>query len=494
MPHDDDSSFPKFDELARRLRISEARFDAVVSGSTDGFLFLDREGCIVGSNPASEFLLGRAKDELQGKMFGIPVARDRITEVNIVARDQTVRTVELRIRDVDWQDEVAFILTIRDVTHHKRNTHEARQEVRRRDEFLAMLSHELRNPFGAIQYAFSALSNDRATPELRARASIVARNQLSHVKRLLDDLLDVTRISQGKIHLQKESVDLVALVRDALGVMDSTITEGNYQVRFVYGSIHHAMSVGDPTRLQQVVVNLLGNSLKYSPPGSQILVNLSSDEERVLLKVKDHGVGIPPELLPTIFQPFVQGPQHLARSEGGLGIGLALAKMLVELHDGTITAHSEGMNKGSEFVVELPLSRPTISANTASAQAETDGNNNQILVVEDNGDARTLLKTLLELDGYNVAEAEDGLTGLSQLLDIRPRIAIVDIGLPGLDGYEIAKRTREVVGPDEVVLLALTGYGQAEDREMAFRSGFDAHLVKPLDYPKLAALLAQHVT
>ncbi|MGF1578688.1 MAG: ATP-binding protein [Gemmataceae bacterium] len=494
MSNNDGLLLSRSEDPLERVRIAEARFDAVVSGSTDGFLFLDRDGRIVATNPASEFLLGRNGGDLRGEMFGVPIALDSVTEVNVVAQDQTVRTVELRIREVDWQDEVAFILNIRDVTRHKRDTVQAREEVRRRDEFLAMLSHELRNPLAAIEYAFSALRNSQATIELRDRAASVARNQLGHVKRMLDDLLDVTRISQGKIHLQKEPVDLVRLVRDALGVMEPAITKGNYLVKFDHGPRDRALSFGDGTRLQQIVVNLLTNAIKYSPSGSQILVNLSSDRHRVILKVRDEGVGIPADLLSTIFEPFVQGHQHLARSEGGLGVGLALAKMLVDLHGGTIRAHSEGVNKGSEFVVTLPRCRSGAVAQEVTFDEDNkDKSNKSVLVVEDNGDTRLMLKTLLELDGYCVTEAEDGHTALSQLLDLRPSVAIVDIGLPGLNGYEVAKRTREVIGPDEVVLLAVTGYGRADDREKAFASGFDAHLVKPLDYSKLAALLAQHV-
>jgi PAS domain S-box-containing protein len=359
---------------------------------------------------------------------------------------------------------------------------EAEAANRAKDEFLAMLGHELRNPVGAITSAAHvlALSGDSAAG-LRAR-EIIDR-QVQHLGRLVDDLLDVSRVMTGKVVLRTTPLDLEDTVRRCITSFGGsrgaqhTLT---LEARTVWVS-------ADPTRIEQVVSNLLSNAMKYTPAGGAITVSVRPEGGHAVLVVRDTGVGIRPELLPRVFDLFVQGDRSLERASGGMGIGLTLVRHLVALHGGTVEAASAGVGRGSTFTVRLPaIATPAVIGVPAAPERAVVPR--RVLVVEDNDDAREMLATLLELIGHEVHTARDGDAGVELAVRIKPDLALIDIGLPGIDGYEVARRIRKQIR--EIRLIALTGYGQPEDRLRALGAGFDVHMVKPVDGTELQRLIA----
>jgi PAS domain S-box-containing protein len=347
---------------------------------------------------------------------------------------------------------------------------EAESANRTKDEFLAMLGHELRNPLGAISSAAHVLSRTASGSSATARASDIIGRQVQHLARIVDDLLDVSRVVAGKVVLRLQPVDLGDIARHVISVHTTP-----------------TWISADPTRLEQVLTNLLANAVKYTPAGGEITVTVRRQGDQAILTVRDTGVGIRPELLPRVFDLFVQGDRSLERSAGGLGIGLTLVRQLVELHGGTVEAASAGPGRGSTFTVRLPiLAAPPESRD--AARPAVPGPARRVLVVEDNDDAREMLRNLLHLFGHEVHEACDGAAGIELARRLRPDAALIDIGLPGIDGYEVARRIRGDVPAAR--LVALTGYGQPEDRERALAAGFDVHLVKPVDPEQLERLLS----
>jgi PAS domain S-box-containing protein len=352
-----------------------------------------------------------------------------------------------------------------------------------KNEFLAMLAHELRNPLGAIRSAVGVLDwVDRENgPAARAR-DVIAR-QVGQLSRLIDDLLDVGRVTSGKIRLDRRPVDLAKAVRRAV----AGVTSNAGQDRRIEMTTEPVWVNGDPVRLEQVLSNLVTNAVKYSPPGGDIRVSVQGDGAEAVLTVQDSGFGIAPELLPTIFDMFVQGERTLDRAQGGLGIGLTLVRRLVELHGGTVRAASAGAGCGSTFTVRLPQVAAQSRADPETQPAGTAARS--VLLIEDSRDAREMFRMMLELAGHRVYEAEDGARGLELLEHEHPEVAIIDIGLPGLDGYQVAKRIRAQPGGRSMLLLALTGYGLSSDIQRSVEAGFDHHLVKPVDECELARLL-----
>jgi len=362
---------------------------------------------------------------------------------------------------------------------------------RRKDEFLAVLSHELRNPLAAVAAAVQVLrERGPADPSLQ-RAHEAAERQIRHMTLLLDDLLDVARITSGKVRLRKERVLLARVVEDAVELAGPLIEER-----------HHQLSVslppqpvdldGDPTRLTQVLGNLLNNAAKYTDPGGRIWVTAHLEDGCVAVGVKDTGIGIAPELLPHVFDMFSQASQGPERAQGGLGLGLALARELVEMHGGRIEAHSDGPGKGSEFTAHLPVAAPAPEAGAAApAPAEAAPAHRRILLVEDNVDTAELMAMLLENEGHQVVVAHSGPAALRLAPEYHPDVVLLDIGLPGMDGYQVASRLREQPALAGTTIIALTGYGQDEDRERSREAGIDHHLVKPVNMERLRELLAR---
>ncbi|NML13546.1 hybrid sensor histidine kinase/response regulator [Azohydromonas caseinilytica] len=361
---------------------------------------------------------------------------------------------------------------------------EAEAASRAKDEFLAMLGHELRNPLSAISSAVEVLNRGGANEALAANARNIIGRQTRHLARLMEDLLDVARVISGKVVLSRQPLELSALVQRLVGTLQLT---GQTQQHDVQLALHEVWVDADATRIEQVVNNLLTNALKYTPEGRRIELRLSREDGQVLLEVRDQGLGIPPALLPRVFDLFVQGERTLDRRAGGLGIGLTLVRRLVEMHGGTVGVRSS--SEGSTFSVRLPAIEPPALTLQPAREQRLAARQRHVLLVEDNADAMSALRSLLELDGHTVSTATDGVAGLAELLRLRPEVAVIDIGLPGLTGYEVAKRSR--AGGHAGRLIALSGYGQGRDVQQALRAGFDAHLVKPVDPEALRKLLAE---
>ena len=364
---------------------------------------------------------------------------------------------------------------------------EAEAASRAKDEFLAMLSHELRNPLAPIVSALQLMKLRNADVFQTERNAI--ERQTTHLVRLVEDLLDISRITEGKVALKKEYVELAEVVGRAVELSSPLLERRRHHLAVMVPSRGLALH-GNPTRLAQIVSNLLTNSAKYTPPGGHIEVAARGDQERVVLTVRDDGAGIAAATLPHVFDLFAQERQSIDRSQGGLGLGLAIAKSLVAMHDGTISAFSEGPGKGSTFTVDLPAA-PTLDAASHSERrlGPQDGSEagRRVLVVDDNPDAAELLAEVLRKTGHVAAIAHDGPGALRLAGSFRPEIALLDIGLPVMDGYELARRLRDQVGA--VRLIAVTGYGQPADRERVHVAGFEAHIVKPVDLVALQAAL-----
>ena len=359
---------------------------------------------------------------------------------------------------------------------------------RSKDEFLAMLGHELRNPLGAIATASQVLTRLGDAEPRAVRARGIIANQVRHLARLVDDLLDVARVASGKIVLDVKGLDLGQQVESCASAFMSAGRGAQHRIEVDCAS---AWVAADATRIDQVTTNLLANAIQYTPADGRVRVSVAREDAHAVLRVQDTGVGIGPELLPRVFDLFTQGETALDRTRGGLGIGLTLVRRLVELHGGTVEAASPGVGRGSTFTVRLPLA-PAPMAELESAAGDIGTViGRRVLVVEDNAAAREMLRVALELEGHEVFEAADGPGGLEAAERLQPQVALVDIGLPGLDGYEVARRIRASKGGKRILLIALTGYSQPRDRDRSLESGFDAHLVKPVDPDQLCRLLAQ---
>ena len=384
---------------------------------------------------------------------------------------------------------------------------------RRKDEFLATLAHELRNPLAPIRMAVAILAegkSDARSEEKLAWCREVIERQVGHMARLLDDLLDVSRISRGTLPLRKERVDLSEVVRHAIEASVPLIQQGGHGLNVVLPAEAVTLEA-DPTRLAQVFSNLLNNAARYSENGSKIYVNVGTETpedalegnggacvREAVVRVRDNGIGIAPEMLERIFDPFVQIDRSMERSQGGLGIGLTLVKQVVEIHGGRVEVASQGVGKGSEFTVRLPVAATAIEPGSTRKRngvpSVPEGPSSRILVVDDLKDSADSLAMMLKTKGHEVRTAYDGLEAVETAREFRPEVVLLDIGMPRLDGYEAAKRIREQCGQnDRVVLIAITGWGHDENRAKTREAGFDHHLVKPVEPATLTRLLAESV-
>lgn len=410
-----------------------------------------------------------------------------VTDEVIWRADGTSFPAEYWSHPILRNDEViGAVVTFLDVTERRRAEQEILDGVQRREQFLAMLSHELRNPLAAILSATRVLDNATWTDRSCQEAGQVVTRQANHMSRLLDDLLDVARITRGRITLRNEVVDLRETARSAIEALAPFMHERETNLR-VEMPDEPVFVLGDAARLQQVQANLLSNAAKYSPAGASVTFTLRVEDDQAVISVKDEGQGIDPAMLPRIFELFVQGDQSLARSEGGLGIGLTLLRSLVELHHGRVEAHSDGRDRGSTFTVYLPVA--PVSALRSDLSAGAPQRVRTVVLVEDQADARRMMQLLLEGDGIEVHMAENGLEGARLIERVRPDLAIVDLGLPVMSGYDLARRVRKNHRLDTVRLVALSGYGQDSDIQAALAAGFDEHLTKPPDPDRLDALL-----
>jgi signal transduction histidine kinase len=357
----------------------------------------------------------------------------------------------------------------------------AERQNHAKDEFLAMLGHELRNPLSAISSAASLIGLPGVSIDGVQRAKKIIQRQSQHLGRIVDDLLDLSRAMSGKILLNRTPLDLAALVAASLETYRATGRSTDYEL---VQDLDAGWVDGDSTRLEQITSNLIDNALKYTPPGGRIEVRTWTENDDVVLSVRDTGVGISADLLPHVFDVFVQGASTLDRSQGGLGIGLSLVRRLAELHGGDIEAESKGPGGGSTFTMRLPRVEHQVAP--APAPASNSGHGKPtVLLIEDNEDGREMMTMMLGCYGYQVQSAADGLLGVAAAQHSQPDLALVDIGLPGIDGYEVARRLRADPATRDIKLIALTGYGLADDLRRVMDAGFDRHLVKPVDIDQL---------
>jgi signal transduction histidine kinase len=369
-----------------------------------------------------------------------------------------------------------------------------RETNRRKDEFLATLAHELRNPLAPVRNAVQVLRlQGAATPEVQWASEIVER-QVQAMSRLIDDLMDVSRINQGRIELRRERVDLASVLQDAVDTSRPLIDEFGHQLAVSLPPLKLPLDA-DPTRLAQAFMNLLNNAAKYMDRGGRIEVSVRREDNDVLVAVIDRGIGIAPDRLESVFEMFSQVETALERSRGGLGIGLSLTQRLIEMHGGSVRARSRGLGHGSEFLVRLPLApmpvdEPTADPDPPAVSPVAPGAELRILVADDNKDAADTLAMLLQILGHRVRQVGDGEAAVDAVADFNPQVVLLDIGMPKLNGYEACRRIRTQPGGEAMTLVAVTGWGQADDRRRSQEAGFDQHLVKPVDPAVLIDLIA----
>ena len=412
----------------------------------------------------------------------------RDEEIVLVRKDGKRIAVEANAGPVRDRDGgiVAGVLVFQDVTERKQAEVALREADRRKDEFLAMLAHELRNPLAPILHAVNALRALEPGSTQAEWCQEVIERQVLHLSRLVDDLLDISRITQGKVKLQKEPVEMRSVVNRAVETVRPFVESRRHELVLDLPSEPMVLE-GDLIRLAQVVANLLHNAAKYTQNGGRIELGAERQDGHLVLRVRDNGIGIPDEMLGRIFDLFTQVDRSLSRSEGGLGVGLTLVRSLVAMHDGSVAARSDGPGQGTEFEIRLPALAHVEMTLEISPERPAPPASRKVLVVDDNADAAESLAMILSLRGHEARTALDGPEALAVAREFRPEVVMLDIGLPGMDGYEVARRLRADHGG--ILLVALTGYGQDEDRRRSKEAGFDHHLVKPVDFAVLQEVM-----
>lgn len=497
------------------LQVSEMRYRRLFEAAKDGILILDtRSGRITDANPFMSELLGYSHADFLGKaLWEIGLFSDKsANEAAVRELQQTgyIRYDHLPLESTgDKKVEVEIVANvyregeqsviqcnIRDISERSRLERKLKEQSgalvdlhRRKDEFLAMLSHELRNPLAPISNAVHLLRLQAREDPLQLQARTMIERQLAQMTRLVDDLMEVSRITTGRVHLRQDRVAVAGIVERAVETASPILEQRRHELT-VSVPDEPIWLFGDAGRLEQVIVNLLTNAAKYTEEGGRVWLTASQEGDEAVIRVRDTGVGIAPELLPRVFDLFTQAERSLDRAQGGLGIGLALVQRLVEMHRGKVEAFS-AMGQGSEFVVRLPiLGTPVPLPPSAPKNLPTAGRALRILVVDDNVDSAESLAMLLQTVGHEVQMAHDGPTGLTAALGFRPEAVLLDIGLPKMDGYEVARRMRLAPQLATTPLIALTGYGQESDRQRSREAGFDHHLVKPVDFENLLRILS----
>jgi PAS domain S-box-containing protein len=490
---------------ARRAIEARLRLAAIVESSEDAIIGKTLDGIVTAWNKGAERLYGYTAEEIIGKPLSVlvppespdelPALLERVKQGERIEHFETQRMrkdgarveVSLTVSPIcDAQGEIVGASKIaRDITARK-------EEERRKDEFLALLAHELRNPLAPLRNGLQVIQMARGDWSAVEHVGAIMQRQLEHLVRLVDDLLDVSRISRGKLQLRRERINLADVVASVLEACEPLVKdhEDELTVSLPQEAIYLE---ADKTRLAQMLSNLVVNAVKYSDPKSRIWLSAVRDRNEAVICVKDTGIGIPPDMLPRIFELFTQVDRSLEKSEGGLGVGLTIVKRLVEMHGGSIEARSEGPNKGSEFIIRLPIAsppapRPEMSREDRPFRATGP---HRILVADDNGDAARSLAMMLEVAGHEVRTARDGREAVEAAAAFRPELILMDIGMPNLNGYDACRRIRELPWAKNLLIVALTGWGQDDDRRRSQEAGFDSHLVKPVDPAALELLLAE---
>jgi PAS domain S-box-containing protein len=488
-----------------------------------GAAVVDQDGRIAYCNRSLAELFRRSRDEVTGShwrdcLSGQDALRlaDAMREVSerssgraevlIQRPGSSPQPVEIAIHPSPIRSLFCFVVTdlgprrlIQDLVETRKRLSESeaeyrrlyaelKDEERRKDEFLAVLAHELRNPLAPLRNALHLLRSEPDRDQAEQARAIMER-QLASLVRLVDDLLDVSRLMSDKVELRKESIELGAVFARAVDVVRGQVETDGLEL-IVALPEEPIRFEGDEVRLAQAIGNMLSNAVKYTDKGGRIFLGGERDQDRIVIRVRDTGIGIPPDLLPRVFDLFVQADRSLARSQGGLGIGLMLVKRLVEMHGGRVQAASDGLGRGCEFTVILPIASPSeaggdVERRDAGVRAES----RRVLVVEDDPDSAQSLAMLLQIWGHRVEVALDGHKALDAARSFGPEIVLLDIGIPGLDGYEVAERLRSEHGSG-LKLVALTGYGREDDRQRSRDAGFDRHMTKPLEPPCLRDMLA----
>lgn len=494
-------------EVSQKLHESEERYRSLAEVGPDAML-VSLDGRFAYANPAAARLLGAenasqvvglsALDFLDARHHDL--ARDRIRRV--LEKGEMLPGAEYRLRRLDgthldteatsspikWNGKPAIQIVARDITQRKRMEKELREADQHKEEFLATLAHELRNPLAPIQTGIEILRLTKFEPHAAEDFLDMMERQMAHLVRLVDDLLDVSRISRGKVILRKENVDVREAISKALEATSAFTNAGGRQVSVGYPARPLTVKA-DPVRLVQIIANLLSNAGKYTSEHGNIWISGIQEGEHVKISVRDDGVGMTPEAQQRLFQMFMQVDPQRA---GGLGVGLALVRSLVELHGGTVEAFSEGLDKGSEFIVCLPLSRQGSMEKPRNAHSRLPAmNGKRVMIVDDNKDAARSLAMLLSLAGADVSVANEGSQAVIDFQEYAPDLVLLDLGMPGMDGYEVARRIRKMPEGRHVQLLAVTGWGQEEDKRRTRQAGFDGHLVKPVEMKDLERVLTK---
>jgi PAS domain S-box-containing protein len=498
------------------LRRAEEQTRSIVNHVLDGIITIDERGTIESFNRAAEKLFGYNAPEVIGKNVKLLMPEPyraghdgfignylRTGQAKIIGvgrevvgqrKDGSTFPMDLAVSEFRLDEKRYFTGIVRDITERKSAEQELRDADRHKDEFLAMLSHELRNPLAALTTAAHVLRVAAPEDPTSAGAQGVIDRQTQHMVRLIEDLLDITRVRLGKLSLKREPVNLGDLVSEVTQSKRKAVgLSGRAAVKVDASSV---WVDGDRARLEQIYLNLLDNALKFTPASGAIQVSVRQDGPEAVLSVADNGKGIRAEVLPAIFELFVQGEQNLGRTQGGLGLGLALVRRLAELHGGKASAASGGVGQGATFTVSLPaiaapskLRRPGAPRRRLAKPKPL-----KVLVVEDSQDARQMLRAGLAMQGHDVHEAASGAAALAAAAEVHPEVVLLDIGLPDIDGYEVAQRLRAEAGGRSIVLVAVSGYGRDEDRGRAREAGFDAHVVKPADAEEIADVIAEIMT
>jgi len=496
----------------RRAEEAQGRLVAIVESADDAIVGKDLNGVITDWNGGAERIFGYTAEEAIGRHVSMLIPADRpdeephilrrirrgeaISHYHTVRRRKDGALIDISLSVSPIRDSQGRIIgaskIARDIAGQKRLEEALRDSDRRKDEFLAMLSHELRNPLAAIRNSVLLLRMDPGDAMQRKVLGPLER-QVATLTRLVDDLMDVSRVTMGRVQLQRSDVPVNRVLRDASDTVRREMRDRKHSFK-LHLPESNLMVNADAVRLEQVIVNLLTNAAKYTPDGGTIQLAAERDGDDAVLRVRDSGIGIEAELLPHVFALFSQGSTTLDRAKGGLGIGLALVKYLVEMHGGSVTARSDGPGTGSEFIVRLPLASGEPGAECQhplqpGMGADAAEDSLRVLVVDDNRDSADLQATLLHHNGYQVKTAYDGTDALEVALRFRPDAILLDIGLPEIDGYEVAYRVRQQAALNGVALIAMTGYGQPEDRQRSEAVGFDYHLVKPAEFSELQEIL-----
>jgi PAS domain S-box-containing protein len=505
------------------LRRAEERMRSVVNHVIDGIITIDERGHIESFNPAAEKLFGYVRAEVVGSNVNmlmpepyhaqhdsyvsnyLQTGHAKIIglgrEVVGKRKDGSTFPMELAVSEFRIGEHRYFTGIVRDITERKRLEQELRQRLeelaeadRQKNDFLAMLAHELRNPMAPMRNALHLMTMPGIDAEMAGQAQGMMERQLDQLVRLVDDLLDISRIIRGKIELHKDVFDIATAVMRAVETAQPIIEAQGHGLSIELPE-QPVLVEADLIRLSQVIANLLTNAAKYTDHAGRISLTAKSEDGQAAVIIRDSGIGITREMLPRIFDLFVQGDRSLARSQGGLGIGLTLVKRLVEMHGGTVSASSAGIGKGSEFILRLPLATGGQAGMRRgipySARPHvTDALRRRVLVVDDNVDAAESIAMILRLTGYDVRCVYDGPSVLETARGYRPDVVVLDIGLPGMSGYEVAQQLRRQPGFERIPLVAVTGYGQEEDRRRCLEAGFDIHLTKPVDPQALQAFVA----